>query len=94
MKGAMLCGFLLDDLVVVAKMLKEHPEFLNDLKDGFRLGYEQGRQEGFAEIERATNRCMKAISSSSFPFTSTDGGLDLQGEPTAEKQGSEEDGVF
>ena len=81
MKGATLCGFLLDELVAVAKILHEHPELLNDLKDGYRVGYEQGRQEAFAEIERATNRCMKAISTNSFPFTSTGGGLDAQAEP-------------
>lgn len=85
MKGATLCGFLLDELVAVAKILKENPEFLNDLKDGFRLGYEQGCKEVFAEIERAANRCIKNISTSNFPFTSTDGGFGLRGEPAKQQ---------
>ena len=93
MQGARLCGFLLDDLVVVAKMLKEHPELMN-VKDAYVDGYRKGYEDFQKSVDEAALKAVANIHNGAFPHISTDGGLDLQGAPTAEKQGSEEDGVF
>lgn len=93
MKGARLCCFLLDDLVVVAKMLKEHPELMN-VKDAYVDGYRKGYEDFQRSVDEAARKAVANIHNGAFPHISTDGGLDLQGEPKAEKQGSEEDGVF
>ena len=93
MQGARLCGFLLDDLVVVAKMLKEHPELMK-VKDAYLDGYRKGYEDFQKSVDDAVKRELSLIHFDEFPHISTDGGLDLQGAPTTEKQGSEEDGVF
>ena len=49
MKGAMLCGFLLDELVAVAKMLKENPEMMS-VKDAYLDGYKKGYEDANKEL--------------------------------------------
>lgn len=94
----MLRGHSVKKLIFVAELLDAHPELLENITAGYRVGYERGMADALEEIDKAAKREIKHIGFDEFgtmektfdpntfkfaPFknVSTDGGLDMQGEP-------------
>lgn len=75
----MLRGHSLEKLIAVAELLDAHPELWENITAGYRVGYERALEDFKKCLDIKV--CDKANKIEFPKFASTDGGLDMQGEP-------------
>lgn len=71
-KQDMICGYKLEELVAIANLLQQNPMLLEDLKEGYKFGYEQGYKHAIEEVNEAVKKEINRIVLKDVPISVCD----------------------